>query len=295
MLWVLLLSLGGIYGGVALLLCLFQSQLMHLPNVPSRELVVTPSRIGLPYESVYLTTTDGVKLHGWFVPAQQPQMTLLFLHGNAGNISHRLDSLAIFHRLQLNTLIIDYRGYGQSVGKPSEAGLYRDAEAALRYLREVRGVPLQDIVIFGRSLGGAVAAWLAARQPGGALIIESSFVSAPALAADLYPFLPSRLLTFLRYDTLAHLKVVSSPVLVIHSRDDEIIPFQHGMQLFAAAHEPKQFVQIHGSHNEGFLQSKRYYINAIAEFLTMVKAHNTISVSHRAATYPAPLALSQVE
>jgi hypothetical protein len=206
-----------------------------------------------------------------------------------------LESLAIFHHLQLNTLIIDYRGYGRSAGKPSEAGLYRDAEAALRYLREVRDVRLQDIVIFGRSLGGAVAAWLAARQPVGALIIESSFVSAPVLAADLYPFLPSRLLTFLRYDTLAYLKVVRSPVLVIHSRDDEIIPFRHGLQLFAAAHEPKQFVEIHGSHNEGFLQSGRYYINAIAEFLTMAKAHNTISVSHRAATYPAPLELSQVE
>jgi fermentation-respiration switch protein FrsA (DUF1100 family) len=295
MLWVLLLSLGGIYGGVALLLCLFQSQLMHLPNVPGRELVATPSRIDLPYESVYLMTADGIKLHGWFVLAHQPHMTLLFLHGNAGNISHRLDALAIFHRLRLNTLIIDYRGYGQSAGKASEAGLYRDAEAALRYLREVRSVPLQDIVIFGRSLGGAVAAWLAARQPGGALIIESSFMSAPALAADLYPFLPSRLLTFLRYDTLTHLKAVNSPVLVIHSRDDEIIPFRHGLQLFAAAREPKQFVEIHGSHNEGFLQSRRYYVNAIAEFLTMVKARNPVTVSGSAPTYPAPIELSEAK
>jgi pimeloyl-ACP methyl ester carboxylesterase len=154
MLWVLLLSLGGIYGGVALLLCLFQSQLMHLPNVPGRELVATPSRIDLPYESVYLMTADGIKLHGWFVLAHQPHMTLLFLHGNAGNISHRLDALAIFHRLRLNTLIIDYRGYGQSAGMASEEGLYRDAEEDLRYLREVRSVTLQDIVIFGRSLGG---------------------------------------------------------------------------------------------------------------------------------------------
>jgi len=265
--WTLLLSIGGAYCGFALLLFLLQSRILHIPNVPGRELVTTPAAAGLVYQEVFLVTADNVRLHGWFVPAAQNSRTVLFFHGNAGNISHRLESLQIFHRLGLATLIIDYRGYGRSEGSPSEAGLYRDAEAALRYLTERRGIPAQDIVVFGRSLGGAVAAWLAAHHALGALIVESSFTSVPERAAELYPWLPVRVLSRLNYDTQAYLQKVTCPVLIIHSPDDEIIPFQHGQRLLEAAREPKQWLVISGDHNSGFLHSGKHYENGIRNFL----------------------------
>jgi fermentation-respiration switch protein FrsA (DUF1100 family) len=268
-LWTLLLTLGGGYLGFCLLLFLGQSHLLHLPNIPSRELMATPAAAGLSYETVGLVTADGFKLHGWFVPAQRSRGTLLFFHGNAGNISHRLESLVIFNHLHLNVLIFDYRGYGRSEGSASEAGVYRDAEAALGYLREQRGIPLEELIFYGHSLGGAVAAWLAARYPPKALIIESGFTSIPDIAADLYPYLPTRLLTRLHYDTLKNLQAVSSPVLIIHSREDEIIPFQHGQRLYAAAGEPKRFLEIQGDHNGGFLLSGQRYPKGIDDFLNL--------------------------
>lgn len=148
-----------------------------------------------------------------------------FLHGNAGNISHRLDSLRIFHGLGLDVLILDYRGYGRSEGRPSEEGTYRDARAASRYLVEARGVAPERIVVFGRSIGAAIAAALAVEQRPAALILESGFTSVPDLAADLYPWLPARRLARLHYDTRARLPHVTVPVLIVHSRDDEIISF----------------------------------------------------------------------
>lgn len=266
-LWNLLLIGGAIYFGFALLLFLFQTRLVYLPNIPGRELSATPEHIGLDYESVSITTKDGVRLHGWLIPAGQPRGSLLFFHGNAGNISHRLDSLAIFNELGLDTLIFDYRGYGRSQGAPSEQGIYKDAEAALAYLIQERGIAQQDIIYFGRSLGGAVAAWLAARHPPGALILESSFTSAPAMAAELYPWYPARLLTRIDYNTLENIRKVSSPVLIIHSRNDEIIPFSHGQRLFEAANQPKQFLEIQGDHNAGFLISRDRYESGIDAFL----------------------------
>lgn len=269
--WNVMLSAAGIYCAIAALLFFMQSRMLHLPNMPGRELQATPADIGLAYTSVAVNSEDRVELHGWFIPAPQASRTVLFSHGNAGNISHRLDSLLIFHQLGLNTLIYDYRGYGQSAGKPSEIGLYQDAEAMLRYLTEQRGIDLQDIVIFGRSLGGAVAAWLAARYQVGAVIVESSFTSVPDRAAELYPWLPVRLLAQLEYNTLENLQNVTSPVLIIHSPADEVIPFHHGQRLFEAASEPKQFLTIAGDHNSGFLQSKRRYEEGIREFLRLTE------------------------
>lgn len=266
-LWTLLLIGGGIYIGFALLLFLFQARLVYLPHIPGRELSATPEQIGPDYESVSIATKDGLSLHGWFIPAGRSRGTLLFFHGNAGNISHRLDSLAIFNQLGLDTLIFDYRGYGRSQGSPSEQGIYKDAEAALGYLIQERGIAQNDIVYFGRSLGGAVAAWLAARHPPGALILESTFTSAPDMAAELYPWYPARLLTRLNYNALENLKKVSSPVLIIHSREDEIVPFSHGQRLFEAANQPKQFLEIHGGHNTGFLVSRDRYMDGIDAFL----------------------------
>ena len=256
---------GVLYLGVAGLMYAFQSRLVHLPSIPGRTLVADPGDIGLAHESVALTTADGVGLHGWFVPAEGASHTLLFFHGNAGNISHRLGSLRIWHDLGVDVLIIDYRGYGRSEGRPSEAGLYRDADAAWRYLREARDVPPERIVAFGRSLGGAVAACLAAERALGGLILESTFRSVPELGADLYPWLPVRWLARLDYDTEACLEHVDAPVLVVHSEDDEIIPFSHGQAL--AQRAGGGLLRLRGDHNTGFLRSEGVYRRGLAEFL----------------------------
>lgn len=265
--WAILLLVAGGYVALVLVLFFFQSHLLYLPNVPSRDVAVTPDDVGLAYESVTMITDDGVTLDGWFVPVRSARGVLLFFHGNAGNISHRLDSLKIFNELGLATLIFDYRGYGRSQGEPSEEGTYRDAEAAWRYVTEGRHIAAREIVLFGRSLGAAVAAHLATRQTPGALIIESTFTSIPDLAAELYPFLPARWLARFRYSTQADLISVSCPLLIVHSRDDEIIPFAHARRLFAVANEPKQLLELRGGHNDGFLVSRRTYVDGLHTFL----------------------------
>jgi uncharacterized protein len=254
-------------------LYLFQSRLIHLPAVPGREILSTPERIGLDYQDVWLRTEDGVRLHGWFVPAASSGPVVLFLHGNAGNISHRLDSLRIFHNLGWSVLIIDYRGYGQSEGRPTEQGLYRDAGAAVDWLREEHGVPPEELVLFGRSLGAAVASHVAAEQGAGALILESAFTSVPDLASELYPIFPVRALARHRYDTRAALAKVEAPVLVVHSSDDEIIPFAHGKRLYEAAPEPRDFLKLEGGHNDGFLRSGARYREGLQRFLESHAAH----------------------
>jgi len=193
---------------------------------------------------------------------------ILFCHGNAGNISHRLESIQIFHRLGLNVFIFDYRGYGRSEGKPSEIGTYRDVEAVWQYLVEERQVSPNRIVVFGRSLGGAVAAWSANRHTPGALILESAFTSVPDIAAKLYPYLPVRLLSRFKYNTAEYLDEVDCPVLIVHSREDEIMPFSHGKQLFERARGPKEFLEISGTHNEGFITSEKRYIEGLNTFIS---------------------------
>ena len=264
--WVILLLVGG-YVALVFILFFFQSHLLYLPNVPSRDVIVTPDDAGLAYESVTIATGDGVTLDGWFVPARQARGVLLFFHGNAGNISHRLDSLKIFNELGLTTLIFDYRGYGRSEGEPSEEGTYRDAEAAWRFVTEGRHIPPREVVLFGRSLGAAIAADLATRVNPAALIIESAFTSIPDLAAALYPFLPARWLARFSYSTQAALVSVLCPLLIVHSRDDEIIPFTHGQRLFAVANEPKRLLELRGGHNDGFLVSRHAYMDGLHAFL----------------------------
>lgn len=258
------------YGSLLVLIFIAQPGLLYLPNIPSRQLSATPEQVGLAYEAINFDTDDGIRLNAWYLPAEQPLGTLLFFHGNAGNISHRLDSLKIFHELRLNTLIFDYRGYGQSEGKPTEEGTFLDAEAAWRYLREQRHLETQDIIIFGRSLGAAIAAHLASRHKAKALILESAFTSVPDVAATIYPFLPVRWLARFRYNTREYLQNQAAPVLVIHSRDDEIIPFAHGQALFAGAPSPKQFLELRGGHNDGFMLSRRSYVEGLDEFLSEI-------------------------
>ncbi|MGH8548389.1 MAG: alpha/beta hydrolase [Methylococcales bacterium] len=241
-----------------------QSALLYFPT---QDVFATPDRVGLRYEAVRFKTADGLSLHGWYLPADPRRETLLFFHGNAGNITHRLDSLLIFNELGLNVFIFDYRGYGQSQGKPSEHGSYLDARAALDYLTETRDIPESQVIYFGRSLGGAIAAWLATIKPPKLLIVESTFKSVPDLAAEIYRFLPVRLMSRLHYETESYLKSVDRPVLIIHSRDDEIIHVRHGRALYAVAAGPKEFLELRGDHNTGFLRDRAYYVQGLKMFL----------------------------
>jgi len=264
--WHVLGILIAAYGGLALLLYIFQSHLVFYPET-GREITATPNQVGLAYEDIHLNTSDGISLHGWYIPAPQPRGTVLFLHGNAGNISHRLDSVQMFHRLGYSTLIFDYRGYGNSGGTPTEQGTYRDAETAWRYLIEQRHIPSCRIVLFGESLGGAVAAWLAGRQKPAALVIASGFTSVPDFAQHIYPYLPVRWLARIHYDTRENLRAVAAPVLIAHSPEDEIIPFEHGRALFAAANPPKLFLELAGGHNDGFIFMRESWVRVLGDFL----------------------------
>jgi fermentation-respiration switch protein FrsA (DUF1100 family) len=260
------------YLAICLLLWLFQERMLFLPGIPGRAVETTPQALRLSYEEVAMPTADGVRLHGWWVPAPGARHTLLHLHGNAGNISHRLELLQIFHAIGVNVLLFDYRGYGRSDGEPSEAGLRQDAEAAWTYLTEQRGITPATIVIHGQSMGGAFAAWLAARRQPAALALESAFTSVPDMAAHLYGWLPARWLARLELDTLGALAEVRCPVLVIHSSADEIIPYAHGEKLFAAAREPKRQLTIGGDHNAGFWVSRDAYAAGWRDFLATLPA-----------------------
>ena len=264
MLLTLLIMLAVAYLGVVLLVYFGQSRLVYFPEKP---LSLTPGAIGLDYTSVTIATRDGETLHGWWMPVPDAKGTVLFFHGNAGNISHRINYLAMFKRLGYNTLLFDYRGYGQSSGVPSESGTYLDAQAAWRYLTETRGIAPAQIVLYGESLGGAVAAWLAAQEKPGLLALASTFTSVPDLAAKLYPFLPVRWISRFDYATRKFLQSVTCPVFIAHSPQDEIIPFEHGQQLFQAAPEPKQFLTLEGGHNIGFIFMQPAWIKSLGAFL----------------------------
>lgn len=252
---------------LAVLIYFFQARLVFYP---SRTLGQTPADIKLDYEEVFLQGRDAVEIHGWWLPAENPRATLLFLHGNAGNISHRLDSLKIFHDLGLATLIIDYRGYGKSRGKPSEQGTYLDAMAAWRYLTEDRDIRPRQIIIFGRSLGGAVAAWLAANTQAAGLILESTFTSIADVGRRHYPYLPVKYLARIHYPSIDRIANINSPLLVIHSQEDEVIPYRLGKALHDRAAEPRYFLEISGGHNGGFLESGRRYIEGLDAFIDAV-------------------------
>ncbi|SDY14623.1 hypothetical protein SAMN05421754_100299 [Nitrosomonas sp. Nm58] len=267
MLLKLVIFIAASYAALLLLVFFAQSHLIYFPQT-GRDIAITPAQDGLAYEAVKLTTSDNETLHGWFVPAPSAAKgTILFFHGNAGNISHRMDYLLTFYRLGYSTFIFDYRGYGKSSGSPSESGTYHDASAAWQYLTEIKAIPPSRIVLFGESLGGAIAAWLATQQEPGALVLASVLTSVPDLAAELYPFLPVRLLSRFQYRTIDYLPSITCPVLVAHSPQDEIVPFSHGQALFQAASEPKQFLTLQGGHNEGFIFTRKEWAMSLDEFL----------------------------
>ena len=222
----------------------------------------------MEYEDVYFTTSDGVKLNGWFIPAPiEPAGTIIYCHGNAGNISHRLEILKMLNNLGVNVLIFDYRGYGKSKGSPSEKGTYLDALAAYEYISVRPDVDVNRITVYGRSLGGAVATDLAANADVRAIIIDSAFTSASDMAKEIYSFLPISSFMSIKYDTLSKVADLDMPKLVIHSEDDEIVPFAHGEKIFATAGQPKEFYSARGGHNDGIILYMDQYQDRVGEFL----------------------------
>jgi fermentation-respiration switch protein FrsA (DUF1100 family) len=246
-------------------LFLFQRFLIYFPV---KSIDFTPDQFGLRYKDIYFQTNDGLELNGWLIPAENSQGVILFCHGNAGNISHRHESIHFFLSLQLDVFIFDYRGFGRSKGTPDEAGTYLDGEAAWNYLIEKEAYSPEQIIIFGRSLGTGIASWLTLNKRPKAVILESSFTSLPDLGAKIYPLFPVRLLSRYKYPTSENLKHIDCPKLFIHSKDDEIIPYTLGFKNYQISTEPKQFLEIHGSHNDGFMVSGNIYEKGIRDFLS---------------------------
>jgi fermentation-respiration switch protein FrsA (DUF1100 family) len=234
---------------------------------PLKVIEFYPSQVESPYQDIRFRSEDGHALHGWFFPGRRDQ-TLLFLHGNAGNIGDRLDKIQFLRRVGWNIFIFDYRGYGGSEGRPTIEGVLKDTAAALRYLNETRRISNEQIVLFGESLGGALAVDLASREPFIAVILESTFTSLRDISQRNYPFIPRRLVPdrLRSVDSIRHLK---SPVLVIHGTDDDLIPFEMGKKLFEAAPHPKRFLAVKkANHNDVFLAGRLDYLKAIEEFLS---------------------------
>ncbi|MGB7580966.1 MAG: alpha/beta hydrolase [Sedimentisphaerales bacterium] len=261
------------YLGLGLFLYYMQSRFLY---EPVRQIPYTPAELGLNFEEVYFKTGDRFRLHGWFVPAPNAQFTVLYCHGNGGNMMYFLDTVNFLNKLGLNCFVFDYRGYGESQGAPSENGTYLDARAAYRWLTKKKGVAPQQIILFGWSLGGSIAAYLATKFKSAALVIESAFTSYPAIGQKFYPYMPVKWFARFDYPAIEYVRKVTCPVLVIHSRNDEIIPFELGLKIYDAANEPKKFVEIFGKHNDCLLISGETYKKAWTNWLTFLKESTDI-------------------
>lgn len=255
----------------AIALCVFFVRVLEARSLfaPYRDVLQTPKDLGLDFEAVTLVTSDNVKLTGWFVPGEKNDRVLYFLHGNAGNISHRLGKVKLFHELGWSVFIMDYRGYGNSTGFPSEKGLYRDARAGYDYLLNVRHFEPKNIVVEGESLGGAVAVDLAHRVPVGALILVGTFTSVADMGRVLYPAIPSFIVVS-KFDSLSKMSGLRCPILFIHSRNDEIVPFDMGRRLYEAFNGDKEFVATTGGHNDHFLIHEARLKESLKTYLSRV-------------------------
>ncbi|MCB8932467.1 MAG: alpha/beta hydrolase [Fimbriimonadaceae bacterium] len=251
-----------------LLVRMFESKLIYFP---------TPypgGNGGLPSgaQDVTFTTSDGVRLHAWWMPAKDARLTLLFAHGNGGNITTRRDVAIGLRKLGMNVLLFDYRGYGRSEGSPSESGLYLDAEAALAFLKE-KGIPSQRVVLFGESLGTAVVAEMAVRHKAAAIILESPFTNIPDMARLIVP-IPMGWALSHRFDTLRKAPRFQSPLLVIHGTDDDLVPYEFGQRVFQSAPQPKRFFGVGGAHHNDVVETAGpRFTNEIQAFLDSIGEH----------------------
>ena len=264
MLKILIISTTCVWFGVCLAVYLWQEKMIFQPT---QVLGSTPKRLGLAYEDVTLSTKDGETIHGWYVAHQEATSTVLFFHGNGGNIADRPLTLTHLHDLGLNVFMIDYRGYGRSSGTPSGEGTIIDAQAAWAYLVDRREIKPEEITIYGRSLGGAIAIALAATINPRAVIVESTFTSIADLGAITYPYLPISLLVRYDYKSIATITQLATPILIAHSPSDELISFTHAQSLFDAANAQKRFYRLRGSHNESFVRAGPDYYAALGQFI----------------------------
>ena len=239
---------------------------------PSRDLGLNPSVMDLPWGDVYFKTRDNVTLNGWFFKNPHAQSTIIFAHGNAGNMSDRLFKIKFFYDLGLNVFIFDYRGYGKSEGKPSEAGIYLDAQGAYDYLQSQGRVDMKNIILYGASIGGTVVIDLATHRNAALLVVESSFTNAQDMAHIFFPFIPSFFLSF-KFDSIGKVRALRVPKLFIHSPDDEVVPYWVGQKLFEAAGGPKEFLKIRGGHNDGSITVDP---SAAGEFIRILKSRGLI-------------------
>lgn len=232
---------------------------------PSKDVLEIPKSMNI--EEVFFYTDDNIKLNAWYLN-NNSKKTVLFFHGNAGNISHRTKQMEVFSELGLNALIFDYRGYGKSEGEIiNEEDLYSDAKASLNYLLQIKHLQEKDIIIWGRSLGGAIAIDTAQNRFFSAIVIESSFFSMDEMAKKQFLFLPVNLLSKFHFRSDKKIKNILSKLLIIHSKGDEVIPLENGKKLFDNANLDKEFLEISGSHNNGFIESNSLYIETLKNFL----------------------------
>jgi len=245
------------------------SQVYH----PDRDMDATGAELKRPFENLFFKTRDGVELNAWYYPADatspRKQWAVLVCHGNAGNISHRLGLYQALLKAGVNVFAFDYRGFGRSQGRPDEEGTYLDAQAGYQWLRQ-KGFPGKNIIAYGESLGGGVSSELGLREEIAGLVLQSTFTSIPDIGKELFPWLPVKLIGRIKYDTHGKLPRLKIPVLVMHSRTDDLIGFHHGERNFAVANEPKLFCEIQGEHNEP-LTVQADFMEGIEKFLKLVE------------------------
>ena len=246
-----------------------ESRLIYFPD---RTVRATPADVGLPYEDLYLETKDGVRLNAWFVPKPGARATMLWFHGNAGNMGDRVAQIKIYHqRWSVSQMLIDYRGYGKSGGEVSEEGTYEDGRAAMAYVTEDKGISPQALVLFGRSIGAAIAVQMATEFKAAGLILETPFTSIRDMARRHYPLIGRAYPLSIRYASIDKIAQVTMPLLVLHGDRDDIVPFGQGERLFQAANEPKRFFTISGAgHNDILLRADNAYHLEVAQFIAQV-------------------------
>ena len=261
--------LGFIFGGGYAAICgaayHYQDKLLYFPSDYFAE---DPAAAGLNFEDFELETSGGATVTGWVVKTKREAPWILHFHGNGGNIANRIDHLKLFNELGFNGVVFDYRGYGRSKGQPSEHGLIEDGQAVVKYLTDEEGVDPDYLIYFGESLGGGVASAVALKEPPRALILKSTFTSVPDMAAELYPFLPARLISRTNFATDKIIPKFIFPKLIIHARADSLIPFQHGQRLYQLATEPKTFLEVYGDHNTSPLGLGDEFKQVIYKFVT---------------------------
>ena len=271
LLWAISLIVVG-YGGMLVWFSSHESELLYFPE---KTLETTPEAIGIVYGKATIPSTDSVKLVCWIIPsADTSTLWLLYLHGNAGNVAKRgyVEHYAQLHKLGLNVLAVDYRGYGESSGNPSEQGLYDDARAGYEYLRSAQQVPAERIIVYGYSLGSGIAVDLASKVAAAGLILEGSYTSISDVGQEHYPYVPVRLMAGNRFDSGSKIRRAAMPKLFIHARDDKTIPIRFGRSLFDLAPEPRTFLEVKGGHDNAHNVDAQLFYGGIQLFLIQIRA-----------------------